>query len=119
MRPCSRSPRPKLNARRNYCSVLGDLNTTQRKSALAALTSHRLGASATVQAVKSGVIAKEELDAATLDKLRALLGDDKDLAALLQEMGSLLQPVVRFDGKGDTYVWTKYKLAGPSPWSAG
>jgi putative heme-binding domain-containing protein len=42
-----------------------------------------------------------------------VLGQDKDLAALLEQMESILQPMARFDGKPDTYVWTKYKLAGP------
>jgi putative heme-binding domain-containing protein len=90
-----------------------DLNATQRKPALAALTSNKNGASATVQAVKSGVMAKEDLDASTLDKLHTLLGDDKEVVALMEQMSSLLQPVVRFEGKPDTYVSTKYKLAGP------
>ena len=89
------------------------LSASVRRIALASLAGNKMGASAVVKAVKSGAIAKEELDAATLDKLHALLGNDKDLAVLMQEMGSLLQPVVRFEGKGDTYVWTKFKLAGP------
>jgi putative membrane-bound dehydrogenase-like protein len=89
------------------------LNATQRQSALNTLSGSRHGALAMVKAVRSGRIRQDELSPATLDKLHAVLGKDADLAALMQQMDSVLQPVVRFDGKPDTFVWTKYQLAGP------
>ena len=94
-------------------SLYPNLSLVPRRTALTALTSTKPGAGALVKAVRAGTIPKDELDGPTLDKLQVVLGNDKDLAALIQEMALLLQPVLRFEGKGDAFVWTKYQLAGP------
>jgi putative heme-binding domain-containing protein len=94
-------------------SLYPNLSAASRRTALASLTATKSGASALVKSVRAGTIAKDELDAALLDKLQTVLGNDPGLATLLQEMDSLLQPMLRFEGKADTFVSTKYKLAGP------
>ncbi len=89
------------------------LSVPSRRIALAALTGTKPGATALVKSVRSGAIPKDELDAATLDKLQAVLGDDKDLAALLQDMASFFRPALRLDGKDASYIDAKIQLAGP------
>lgn len=89
------------------------LVVSQRRNVLASLTSTRSGAAATVQAVRSGGIGQDELDAATLDKLHAVLGSDPDFTALMQEMASLLQPVLRLNGDDNAWSETDLNLDGP------
>jgi len=89
------------------------LIASQRRSVLASLTSTRSGAAATVQAVRSGVIGQDELDAATLDKLSAVLGNDPDFTALMQETASLLRPALRLNGDGNAWSETDLTLDGP------
>ena len=74
------------------------LPATARKSALAGLSGTRAGASALVKSVRGGGIAKDEIDGATFDKLQAVLGDDAELAALMQEMASLFRAALRLNG---------------------
>ncbi len=105
----SRDPR----GPQQLASLYPGLPPAVRRTALASLSGTRPGAGAVVKAVKSGAIAKDELDAATLDKLHAVLGEDKDLAALMAEMASLFQPVLRLDGKPASYADTKLTLSGP------
>ena len=90
-----------------------ELTWPQRHAALSGLAGTRNGASTVVKSVKSGALSRSDLDAATLDKLQTVLGNDPDLASLMSDMASLLQPVLRFEGKGDAFVWTKYQLTGP------
>jgi len=85
----------------------------QRKSALAILAGAKTSASAVVSAVKSGALEKADLDEATLDRLHAVLGDDAALAALLNEMSVLFRPVLRLDGKNDSWVESDVTLTGP------
>jgi putative membrane-bound dehydrogenase-like protein len=89
------------------------LNGSTRRAALAALSGTKSGASAAVKAARAGNIGKDELDAATLDKLHAVLGDDKDLAALMQEMAAFLRPALRLNGSDDAWVDSDITLDGP------
>ena len=90
-----------------------DFSLQQHRLVLSTLVSARAGASAVVKAVESGAIDKADLDAATLDKLHAVLGDDKNLAALMQQMAALFRPVLRLDGKDDSWVDSDITLDGP------
>jgi len=90
-----------------------DFNSAQRRTVLANLAGAKSGASAIVKAVKSGPLEKADLDALTLEKLHAVLGDDPELAALLQEMASLFRPLLRLDGKDDSWVDSDITLDGP------
>jgi putative heme-binding domain-containing protein len=84
-----------------------------RKTALAGLSGTKPGAQALVKAIRSGGIAKDEIDGSTFDKLQAVLRDDADLAALLQEMASLFRPALRLAGGGDAWSETGITLEGP------
>jgi putative heme-binding domain-containing protein len=91
----------------------GRLSASQRKTALATLASNKAGASAVVEAVKSGLLPKDELDGALLEKLHAVLGNDPKLAALLQEMEGFLRPLLRLNGNDDAWVNGGITLDGP------
>ena len=66
-----------------------------------------------MKSVRGGTIAKDELDAATLDKLHAVLGDDADLAALMQDMAAFFRPALRLDGNDNAWADTDITLDGP------
>jgi putative membrane-bound dehydrogenase-like protein len=92
--------------------VWPDFGAAQRRSVFGLLAGSKPGAAAIVGAVKSGQIDKADLDASTLEKLHAVLGDDAALAALLREMADLMRPVLRLDGKDDSWVESDITLDG-------
>jgi putative heme-binding domain-containing protein len=94
-------------------SLFPSLPAASRKTALAGLSSTRPGASGLVTAVRGGSIGKDEIDGATFDKLQAVLGDNADLAALMQEMASLFRPVLRLNGEANAWTETDLTLDGP------
>lgn len=89
-----------------------NLNAPSRKAALAALSGTKPGASALVKSLRASTIPKDEIDAATLDKLSAVLGDDAELSALISEMASLFRPVLRLDGKDTAWLDADITLDG-------
>ncbi|HTD68538.1 MAG TPA: PVC-type heme-binding CxxCH protein [Candidatus Limnocylindria bacterium] len=94
-------------------SIYQNLPAASRRSALASLTTTRPGAQATIKAIQAGTIPKDELDGATLDKLQVLLGNDRELAALMQDMASFLRPALRLNGSEDAWVDSDITLDGP------
>jgi len=88
------------------------LSAPSRRLALASLAGTKPGASALVKSVRSGAIAKDELDGATLDKLQAVLGHDADLAALMQDMASFFRPALRLNGDENAWAETDITLDG-------
>jgi putative membrane-bound dehydrogenase-like protein len=90
-----------------------DLTPTQRKSAVAVVSTTKPGAQALVKAARSGSIGKDEIDGVTFDKLQAVLGEDADLAALMQEMASLFRPALRLNGEDNAWSETDLTLGGP------
>ncbi len=93
--------------------LYSSLPATAKKTALAGLSGTPPGAVALVKSVRSGGIGKDEIDGATFDKLQAVLGDDADLAALMQEMASLFRPVLRLNGEDNAWSETDVTLDGP------
>ncbi|MBI3852175.1 MAG: c-type cytochrome [Verrucomicrobia bacterium] len=89
------------------------LPVSLRKAAVDRLTSSEANSRALLRAVKSGDIAAQELDEYSLDKLRTILGNDPDLAALRQQLSDQLRPVLRLSGHNEDYVDTKVQLSGP------
>ena len=89
------------------------LNAAERRAALAGLSGSKPGASALVKAVRNGAITKDEIDGGTFDKLQAVLGDDGDLTALMQEMSSLFRPALRLNGEDNAWSETDLTLDGP------
>ena len=47
------------------------------------------------------------------ERLNIVLGDDKDLAALMQSMGNIFHPVLYLDGQDTAWADTKITLDGP------
>jgi putative membrane-bound dehydrogenase-like protein len=89
-----------------------ELSLLQRRTALSALAGTKAGASTVIKAVESGALSKRDLDAATLDKLHAVLGDDPKLETLLSEMALLFRPVLRLDGKDNAWLDSDITLDG-------
>jgi putative membrane-bound dehydrogenase-like protein len=89
------------------------LPAAPRRSARAGLSSTRAGAVAFVKAIRDGRIAKEDLDGATLDRLEAVLAEDKDLSGLLQEIASRFRLLLRLNGEDNAWVESDITLEGP------
>ncbi len=89
-----------------------DLKSAQRKLALDRLTGTRAGAQSVVAALKSGVIAKTEVDGTALDKLQTVLGDSADLKELLGDMASLFRPCLRLNGEDNAWTESDITLDG-------
>ncbi len=90
------------------------LTPAQRHAALDKLTTGKPGATAVVSALTSGAIAKTDLDAATLDRLQAVLGtSDPALNALVDSLGALFRPVLVLDGSEEAWVETELSFDGP------
>ncbi len=94
-------------------SLYPSLSAQSRRTALASLSTTRPGATALVRSVRSGAIARDELDAATLDKLQAVLGNNADLAALMNDMASFFRPALRLNGEDNAWSDTDITLEGP------
>ena len=90
-----------------------EMNALQRRLALERITTSKPGATALLASINSGAFPKSDLDATTLDKLNAVLPNNPKLAKLTEELTALYQPVLRLDGKNDSYVDTHLTLDGP------
>ena len=90
-----------------------DLNAAQRRSALSRLTGTKPGAQAVVDAIKSGVIAKPDLDGPAFDKLQTVFGDSAELKELLGDMATLFRPCLRLNGADNAWAETDLTLSGP------
>jgi putative membrane-bound dehydrogenase-like protein len=89
------------------------LAPAQRRLALDKLTTTKAGASAVVGAVSAGTLPKSDIDAATLDRLLAVLGEkDAELAKLVDSLGSLFRPVLALDGTDNATIETGLTLDG-------
>lgn len=86
---------------------------SQRRLVLERLASSKTGAEAMIASARQGVLPRSELDSAVLDKALAVLGETAELRALLDSLGSVARPVLRLDGKPESYVSTKITLDGP------
>jgi putative membrane-bound dehydrogenase-like protein len=83
-----------------------------RKAALTGLCTTKAGGQALVKAVRAGSVRKDDLDGAIFDKLQAVLGEDSDLAELMQEMAAFLRPALRLDGEDNAWTETDVTLNG-------
>jgi len=89
------------------------LNTAQQRSALNALSSSKPGAKAIVAALAANKLPKTDLDGPTAERLSIVLGDDAELAKLMQSLGHVFHNVLAFDGSDDAWVDSKITLDGP------
>ncbi len=89
------------------------LAPAQRRLALDKLTTTKAGAAAVVASVAAGALPKGDIDAATLDRLLAVLGEkDAELAKLVDSLGSLFRPVLALDGTDNATIETGLTLDG-------
>lgn len=89
------------------------LSTAQRRTALDRLTSTKPGAKTVVASLKSGTLAKTELDAPIVEKLQTILPDDADLNALMNDLAALFRPVLTLNGKENAYAESGITIDGP------
>ena len=94
-------------------AMYAGLTLPQQRAALNALSSNKAGARALVAALKANTIPKGDLDGPMAERLNIVLGDDKDLAALMQSMGNIFHPVLYLDGQDTAWADTKITLDGP------
>lgn len=91
-----------------------DLDGPGRRLALDRLTTTKPGARAVVAALKAKTLRADDLDAAALDRLQAVLGPgDPELAGVMNDLATLFRPVLRLDGGKDSYAETGITLDGP------
>lgn len=101
------------NAAEHLFALYPTLNTAQQRSALNALSSSKPGAKAIVAALASNKLPKTDLDGPTAERLSIVLGDDAELAKLMQSLGHVFHNVLAFDGSDDAWVDSKITLDGP------
>jgi putative membrane-bound dehydrogenase-like protein len=101
------------NANLRLLNLWPELTPPLRRSTLDNLTGSKSGARSVLDAIQTGVVAKTDLNGSALDKLRTVLGSTPQVDALLSEMESFLRPVLRLDGRNESYLDTKLTLTGP------
>jgi putative membrane-bound dehydrogenase-like protein len=102
------------NAAERVLALYPKLSPAQRRLALDKLSAKKAGAGAIVAALATGTIATTDLDAATLDRLQAVLGvNDPVLAKLVDSLGALFRPVLALDGSEAAWTQTGVTLDGP------
>ena len=89
------------------------LNQPQRYAALDRMASSKKGAEAIVAIASKGTLPPRDLDPAILDKLLLLVGENAELRSLLDHVGASARPVLRLDGKVESYVDSNITLDGP------
>lgn len=89
------------------------LTLPQQRAALNSLSSSKSGALAMVNALTANKLPKTDLDGPMAERLNIVLGDNKDLAALMQSMGNIFHPVLYLDGKDTAWADSKITLDGP------
>ncbi len=90
------------------------LAPTPRRLALDKLSATKPGAAAIVAAIDAKTIAPADLDAATFDRLQAVLGpNDPALARVLTSLAALFRPVLTLNGKEDAFAETGLTIEGP------
>ncbi|HVK58570.1 MAG TPA: LamG-like jellyroll fold domain-containing protein [Candidatus Kapabacteria bacterium] len=90
-----------------------DLNAVQRRTALRSLTSTQGNAKALVAAVQRGPLQDRDLDGESLDKLFAHFPQDPEVKALVERLSAEFRPVLRLDGKNESYIDSNITLEGP------
>ncbi len=97
----------------SFIQQISHLTDAQRRTGLATLAGNKRGAEAIANAAQSGRIEKQDLDAALLDKLHAVIPESPELQKLLQQMSLSVRPALRLNGKEDAWLDTKVTLDGP------
>lgn len=89
------------------------MNAVQRRSALRSLTAGADQAKLLKGALARKEIHERDLDADSTEKLRVLYPKDEEIQSMVQRLGSQFQPVLRLDGKNESFVDSNIHLEGP------
>ncbi|MSU48728.1 MAG: DUF1080 domain-containing protein [Opitutus sp.] len=92
---------------------LPELSTTQRGNAIQRLAGTKTGAAALMTGLRSGEVATADPGVSTVDKLRALLPGDPQIAALWNKLGGDTARTLRLGGANDDYAAAQLTLEGP------
>lgn len=90
-----------------------ELNRSQQRIALDRLAASKLGARELVSAVQRQIVLPADVEEPVLEKMLAALEGDPELNQFLEQMGSTASPVLRLDGRNDSYVDSDITLSGP------
>jgi putative membrane-bound dehydrogenase-like protein len=90
-----------------------EFSEPQQKVALTTLANSRDGARAIVEAAQRGIVEKGDLEHGLVEKLYAVIPEDRDLQALMEQMSLLLRPALRLNGKEDAWLDSNITLDGP------
>ncbi|CAN5851411.1 hypothetical protein BH11VER1_BH11VER1_14980 [soil metagenome] len=88
------------------------LSAAQRRSALNALSSTKPGAKAIVAALANSMLPKIDLDGPTAERLSIVLGDDAELAKVMQTLGHVFHNALLLDGSDTAVANSKITLEG-------
>jgi len=89
------------------------LNKPERYAALDHMAASKTGAQSIVTAATRGTLPRNDLENSILEKLLLVLGDNEQVRTLLEKMGTSVKPVLRLDGKPNSYVDSHINLKGP------
>jgi putative heme-binding domain-containing protein len=90
-----------------------EMNAIQHRTALRQLTQDDKSATALLAAAKTGTVHERELDAESLERIRQVLPKETDAQALVERLSAEFKPVLRLDGRKESYVDSNITLEGP------
>ncbi len=93
--------------------LLPELSTARRGGLIQRLAGTKAGASALLAGVHGGALRAEDFGVSTVDRLRALLPDDPEIAAWWKKLGGDAARVLRLGGADADYAATQLTLTGP------
>lgn len=105
----SRNP----NAAEQLFTLYPTLNAAQQRNALNALSSTKPGAKAIVAALANNKLPKTDLDGPTAERLSIVLGNDPELAKVMESLGHVFHNVLLLDGSDTAVADSKITLDGP------
>jgi putative membrane-bound dehydrogenase-like protein len=89
------------------------LSESQQRVSLATLAGSKHGAQAIVKAAQHGTLEKADLEHGLVEKLSAVIPEDRDLHALMEKLSLLLRPALRLNGKEEAWLDSNITLEGP------
>ncbi len=101
------------NAAEQLFTLYPTLNPAQQRAALNALSASKSGAKAIVSALANKRIPATDLDGPTAERLSIVLGEDAELAKVMQSLGHVFHNVLAFDGSEAAWIDSKITLDGP------
>jgi hypothetical protein len=88
-------------------------NPVQRRAALRSLTASTAAAENLVAALRDRTVDERDLDADTVEKLRGFFPRNDLIQKMATRLADEFKPVLRLDGKNESFVNSNLKLEGP------